>query len=155
MHVTSEFWVVRVLRGASGPFGCHLKLELCHFAPKRPGTIHKQDTWVLWNLWELAKFSCRSYSCLVAGVFKQTLPAILDLNSIVFSGVHPRIYSPDSSTTFEQLEPVRNLALRGEQKINPGPASPATHSSPLEVMVFTDVAIARTEHLYLPAKYWF
>lgn len=89
----------------------------------------------------------------MAGVFKQTLPAILDLNSIVFSGVHPRIYSPDSSTTFEQLEPVRNLALRGEQKINPGPASPATHSSPLEVMVFTDVAIARTEHLYLPAKY--
>lgn len=30
--------------GASGPFGCHLKLELCHFAPKRPGTIHKQET---------------------------------------------------------------------------------------------------------------
>ena len=30
--------------GASGPFGCHLKLELCHFAPQRPGTIHKQDT---------------------------------------------------------------------------------------------------------------
>ena len=45
----------------------HNSKAMDHFA----GTNHKPDTCALWNLWELAKFSYRSYSCLVAGVLNR------------------------------------------------------------------------------------